>query len=127
MVLIDPSQESFDEWLSKNQPDRLKAAQSQIPKTAEGMQAEFAALDTSYAQARLAKVPAGIPITLLSATEDETMSAESRRVWLEKHKEWLATIPGSKHIIVEKTTHFIQGQQPVLVRDAIRQVLKQAH
>jgi pimeloyl-ACP methyl ester carboxylesterase len=70
-------------------------------------------------------VPAGIPITLLTATEDESMPAEARKVWIEKHKEWLATIPGSKHIVVERATHFIQAQQPALVIDTIKQVLKQ--
>jgi pimeloyl-ACP methyl ester carboxylesterase len=124
MVLIDPSQESFNDWLGKNQPDRLKAAESNIAKAGEGVQAEFAAVDTSYSQARVAKVPAGIPVTLLSATEDESMPAEGRKVWIEKHKEWLATVPGSKHIIVEKATHFIQAQQPGLVIEAIKQVSK---
>ena len=125
MVLIDPSQESFNDWLGKNQPDRLKAAESDIAKAGEGVQAEFAAVNTSYSQARVAKVPAGIPVTLLTATEDETMPAEGRKVWIEKHKEWLATVPGSKHIIVEKATHFIQAQQPELVIEAIKQVSKQ--
>jgi pimeloyl-ACP methyl ester carboxylesterase len=125
MVLIDPSQESFNDWLGKNQPDRLKAAESNIAKAGEGVQAEFAAVDTSYSQARVAKVPAGIPVTLLTATEDESMPAEARKVWIEKHKEWLATVPGSKHIIVEKATHFIQAQQPGLVVEAIKQVSKQ--
>ena len=125
MVLIDPSQESFNDWPGKNQPDRLKAAESNIAKAGEGVQAEFAAVDTSYSQARVAKVPAGIPLTLLTATEDESMPAEARKVWIEKHKEWLATVPGSKHIVVEKATHFIQAQQPGLVIEAIKQVSKQ--
>jgi pimeloyl-ACP methyl ester carboxylesterase len=125
MVLIDPSQESFNDWLGKNQPERLKAAASDITKAGAGVQAEFAALDTSYSQARLAKVPTGIPVTLLTATEDESMPAEGRRVWIEKHKEWLATVPGSKHIIVEKATHFIQAQQPGVVIEAIKQISKQ--
>jgi len=124
MVLIDPSQESFNDWLRKNQPDRLKAAENDIAKAGEGVQAEFAMVDTSYSQARAAKVPGGIPVTLLTATEDETMPAEGRKLWIEKHKEWLATVPGGKHIIVEKASHFIQGQQPTLVIDAIRQVSK---
>ena len=125
IVLIDPSQESFNDWLKKNQADRLKAAQGNIAKASEGVQAEFAAVDTSYEQARVAKVPGGIPVTLLSATEDETMPEEGRKVWIENHKEWMATVPGSKHIIVEKGVHFIQTQQPALVIDTIKQVLKQ--
>ncbi len=125
MVLLDPSQESFNDWLSKNQPDRLKLAERNIANAGEGVKAEFASVDTSYSQARAAKVPKGIPVTLLSATEDETMSAEARKLWIEKHKEWLATIPGSKHVVVEKGVHFIQAQQPALVIEAIKQVSKQ--
>jgi pimeloyl-ACP methyl ester carboxylesterase len=125
LVLIDPSQESFNDWLARTLPDRLKATESNIAKAGEGVQAEFASVDTSYSQARAAKVPAGIPVTLLTATEDESMPAEGRRVWIEKHKEWLATIPGSKHIVVEKAGHFIQAQQPALVIEAIKQVSKQ--
>ena len=125
MVLIDPSQESFNDWLSKNEPARLKAMESDIAKAGAGVQGEFAALDASYSQARVAKVPGGIPVTLLSATEDDTMPAEARRVWIEKHNEWLATVPGSKHIVVEKASHFIQAQQPAVVIEAIKQVARQ--
>ena len=125
MVLIDPSQESFNDWLTKTQPDRLKAAEANIAKAGEGVQAEFALVDTSYSQARVAKVPKGIPVTLLTATEDDSITAEARKLWIEKHKEWLATVPGGKHIVVEKASHFIQAQQPALVIEAIKQVAKQ--
>lgn len=126
IVLIDPSQESFDDWLKKNHPDRVKAAESNIAKAGEGVQAEFAALGTSYSQARAAKVPGGIPVILLSATEDDSMPAEARKVWIEKHTEWSTTVPGSKHIVVEKAGHFIQGQHPAVVIEAIKQASKQA-
>jgi len=125
MVLLDPSQESFNTWLKKNQPARLKDAQAQIIGAPEGVRAEDAATDASYEEARAAKVPPGILVILLSATEDETMPADARRVWIEKHKEWIATVPGAKHIVVEKTGHFIQAQQPELVIDTIRQILSQ--
>ena len=125
MVLLDPSQESFNTWLKKNQPARLKDAQAQIIRAPEGVRAEDAATDASYEEARAAKVPPGILVILLSATEDETMPADARRVWIEKHKEWIATVPGAKHIVVEKTGHFIQAQQPELVIDTIRQILSQ--
>jgi len=123
MVLLDPSQETFNDWLKKNQPARLKDMQAQIARPPEGVRAEDAATDASYDEARAAKVPPGILVILLSATEDETMPADARRVWIEKHKEWIATVPGAKHIVVEKTGHFIQAQQPKLVIDTIRQIL----
>lgn len=125
MVLLDPSQESFNDWLKKNHPARLKEAQAQIARAPEGVRAEDETTDASYADARAAKLPPGIHVTLLSATEDETMPAEARRVWIEKHKEWIATVPGGKHVVVEKTGHFIQAQQPKLVIDTIRQTLSQ--
>ena len=125
LVLIDPSQESFNDWLIKNQPERLKAEESNIAKAGEGVKAEYASVETSYSQARTAKVPKGVPVTLLTATEDESMPAEARKLWIEKHKEWLATVPGSKHVVVEKASHFIQAQQPGVVIEAIKQVSKQ--
>jgi pimeloyl-ACP methyl ester carboxylesterase len=123
MVLLDPSLSSFNDWLKKNQPARLKDVEAQIARAPEGIRAEAASTDASYAAAQVAKVPAGILVTLLSATEDETMPADARRVWIEKHKEWIATVPEGKHIVVEKTGHFIQAQQPKLVIDTIRQAL----
>ena len=126
LVLIDPSQESFNDWLIKNQPDRLKAEEGNIAKAGEGVKAEFASVETSYSQARTAKVPKGIPVTLLTATEDESMPAEARKLWIEKHQEWLATVPGSKHVVVEKASHFIQAQQPAVVIEAIKQVSKRS-
>ena len=124
LVLIDPSQESFNDWLKKNQADRVKAAEANIAKASEGVRAEAAGVEISYTQAAVTKVPQGIPVVLLTATEDESVSADARKLWIEKHKEWLATVPGSKHIIAEKTGHFIQLQQPALVIDAIKQVSK---
>ena len=124
MVLIDPSQESFNDWLKKNQADRVKAAEANIAKASEGVRAEAAGVEISYAQAAVTKVPQGISVVLLTATEDDSMPADARKLWIEKHKEWLATVPGSKHIIAEKTGHFIQLQQPALVIDAIKQVSK---
>jgi len=125
MVLLDPSQESFNDWLKKNQPARLKDAHAQIARAPEGVRAEDAATDASYEEARAAMAPPGILVILLTATEDETMPADARRVWIEKHKKWIATVPGAKHIVVEKTGHFIQAQQPKRVIDTIRQTLSQ--
>jgi len=126
IVLIDPSQEAFNEWAKKHQIDRRKQEQSEMSKAPEGVRAEWDSLDVTYAQARAAKVPLGIQVTLISATQDEGMPADARKMWVEKHKEWLAGVPGSKHIIADKSGHFIQGQEPALVIEAIRQMVKKA-
>ena len=124
MVLIDPSQENFNDWLKKNQAARMKEAEAEIAKAPEGVRAEGAATEIAYAEARATKVPARIPVTLLTATEDQSMP-EAHTVWIEKHKEWIATVPGGRHVVVEKTGHFIQLQQPKLVIDTIRETLNQ--
>jgi pimeloyl-ACP methyl ester carboxylesterase len=35
-------------------------------------------------------------------------------------------VPGGKHVVAEKSGHFIQAEQPQLVIDAIKQVFDQA-
>ena len=123
IVLIDPSQETFDEWIKTHQPEREKAVKDQVAKAPEGIRAEWDALDITYAEVRVAKLPSAIPVTLISATEDETMPAAARKVWIEKHKEWISKIPNAKHIVAEKSGHFIQAQEPALVIDVIRKVV----
>ncbi len=54
------------------------------------------------------------------------MPADARRVWAEKHKEWIEKVPGGKRIVAEKSGHFIQAQEPALVIDSIRQMVEPA-
>jgi len=51
------------------------------------------------------------------------MPPEARKVWIEKHKEWIFKIPNAKHIVAERSGHFIQAQQPALGIDVIRKVV----
>src|SRR6266581_9070633 len=125
MVLIDPSQETFDEWTRTHQEAQRTALDEQIAKASVGVRDESAEVNTSYQQARAAKVPAGVPVILLTAMKDDTMPAAVRKVWAEKHEEWIAKVPGGKHIKVENSGHFIQGEQPQIVIDAIKQVVDQ--
>ena len=124
IVLIDPAQATFNDWIKKYFVERRKEEESQISKAPEGVRAEWESLDVSYEQARASKVAPGIQVTLISASQDDRMPADARKMWIEKHKEWVASVPGSKHIIAEKSGHFIQVQEPALVIDAIRQIVK---
>ena len=126
MVLIDPSQEAFNDWAKTNLPDLRKEEEGRIAKASEGVRAESDSIETSYSQARTAKIPPGIQVLLISAAQDEGMPAEARKMWIQKHKEWIASVPGGKHIIAEKSGHFVQAQNPALVIDAIRQMVKKA-
>ncbi len=125
MVLIDPSQEAFDEWTRTHKEAQRADRDEEMAKASQGVRDEAAQVSASYAQARAAKVPAGIPVILLTAMKDETMPESVRKVWEEKHAEWIAKVPGGKHVRAEKTGHFIQAEQPQLVIDAIKQVVDQ--
>jgi pimeloyl-ACP methyl ester carboxylesterase len=126
MVLIDPSQEAFDEWTRTHKEAQRAGRDEEMAKASQGVRDEAAQVSASYAQARGAKVPAGIPVILLTAMKDETMPESVRKVWGEKHAEWIGRVPGGKHLVVEKSGHFIQAEQPQLVIDAIKQIVDQA-
>ena len=126
LVLIDPAQEAFHVWTKANPPPGFKEEEAKIAKAPQGLRDEYAAVDAIYEQARSAKIPAGVPVTLLTAMQAEGMPAEARRVWAEKHKEWIEKVPSGKRIVAEKSGHFIQAQEPALVIDAIRQMVEPA-
>jgi pimeloyl-ACP methyl ester carboxylesterase len=125
MVLIDPSQETFEDWTQTHKEAQRAEAPEQMAKASPGVRDESAEVSRSYEQARGAKVPAGIPVILLSAMRDDTMPAAVRKVWSQMHEDWIAKVPGGKHVVVENSGHFIQGEQPQLVIDAIKQVVDQ--
>jgi pimeloyl-ACP methyl ester carboxylesterase len=124
MVLIDPSQEAFNDWARINLSDLRKEEEGRIAKASAGVRGEWESLEASYSQARAAKVSPGIQVILISAAQEEGMTAEARKMWLQKHKEWIASVPGGRHIIAEKSSHFVQAQNPTLVIEAIRQLVK---
>lgn len=130
MVLIDPSQETFDEWMRARPERKLNESKlkdeeaAQLAKATQGVRDESAAISATYEQARLSKVPPGIPVTLLTATQDPA-PPETRRMWEQKHKEWIAKVPGGRLILAEKSRHPIQLDEPQLVIEAIRQVVEQ--
>jgi pimeloyl-ACP methyl ester carboxylesterase len=126
MILIDPSQEAFDDWSKTHKEAQRAGRDEEMAKASPGVRDESAQVSASYDQARGAKVPAGIPVILFTAMKDETMPESVRKVWAEKHEEWIVKVPGGKHVMVEKSGHFIQAEQPQLVIDAIKQIVDQA-
>ena len=126
LVLIDPSQEEFEDWTKTHPLPKMKEIEDQIAKGPQGLRDEYAGVKVTYEQARAAKVPAGIPVILLSAMTTD-LPAEAKKMWKDKHEEWVAKVPGAKLIAAEKSGHFIQAQEPQLVVDTIRQVIEQSN
>lgn len=126
MVLIDPSQETFEAWTKLHPHPGLKDAEARLAEAPEGLRDEYAAISFVYEQAQTARVPPGIPVTLLTAMQARDIPAEARQVWAEKQKEWIDKVPGGKLIVAENSDHFIQIREPKLVIDAIREVVEKA-
>ncbi len=124
LVLIDPSQEAFHLWTKTNPLPGFKEEAAKMAQAPVGIRDEYAAVDAIYDQAKAAGLPSGIPVTLITAMKDDSMPAEVRNVWTQTHKEWIQKVAGGKHIIAEKSGHFIQGEEPALVIDAVRQVIE---
>jgi len=123
MLLVDPSQEAYDDWTKAHPDGRQKEIDAQIAKAPEGLRAEWAGIDETYSQARAARLPVGIPVILITAGLQENLPAEARMVWTEKQAEWIAQVPGGKHLIAEKSDHFIQLREPTIVINAIREMV----
>jgi pimeloyl-ACP methyl ester carboxylesterase len=123
IVLVDPSQEAFDDWTKAHLDGKRKEVDAQIAKAPEGLRAEWAGIDDTYSQARAARLPTGIPVILITAGLNENFPAEARTAWIEKHNEWIAKVPGGKHLIADKSGHFIQVQEPITVINAIREIV----
>lgn len=127
MVLIDPSQETFDEWMKARPEQKANEARlnEDLTRATQGVRDESASVSATFEQARATKVPPGIPVILLTAMLDPDMPIETRRMWEQKHQEWIEKIPGGRHIRAEKSRHLIQADEPKLVIEAIRQVVEQ--
>jgi pimeloyl-ACP methyl ester carboxylesterase len=96
---------------------------------------ETAALERSFAEARAAGPDelGPFPVVVLSRGLDEPLPGRTaaegeadEQVWRELQLDLVARAPGSSHIIAERSGHYIQLQQPELVVEAIRQVMRDA-
>jgi pimeloyl-ACP methyl ester carboxylesterase len=123
LVLVDPTQEEFIDWLAEHHLD-------DSDRSAGESQDIRATLD----EARQSHLPPGIPVTLITAmgprvlpsflTEKERAEfAMFHPAWLRFHNEWLAKIPNSKHVVTEDSGHGVPFFQPDLVVSAIRETV----
>jgi len=121
MVLVDPTQEEFIAW-----------NQARDPKQERREDEEWKDIQASLDEAHESRVPAGIPVTIITAmgprklppfvTEKERQELKLfRPMWLRFHNEWAAKVPNAKHVITENSGHVVPFEEPDLVVSAIRQ------
>ncbi len=87
------------------------------PKGFLGLAAYLESLPASSAEAAALAEPGAIPIIVLSA-------ANSTPAQLEEREEWVRRSPRGQHIVARKSGHWIQLDEPHLVVEAIRDMIR---
>ena len=90
---------------------------------------ELGAIPETMKQAREAARPLGdMPLAVLTAGSADNPAFQRegvREVWLELQDELAALSTNSKHVVAEKSTHYIHEDEPEIVIDAIRWVVEE--
>lgn len=119
MVLVDPSQENFFDWLRPRFPERNVITAEDVAQ-----QEEWGCSLPSLDQARETVLPA-VPVTLLTGMKyhDTVFMRQAQPRWLGAHKEWLSRQHQARHIVTTNSGHGIQVEEPGLVVEAIKEML----
>lgn len=121
LVLVDPGSEKLQTTLAPAEWTTFATAARQLgdPETLEAVD-----YDASVAALRAAPAVRPIPATVLTADQPFDFGAGEGTwpAWLLAH-ERLADDLGAKHVTDTKSGHFIHGERPGLVSDAIREIV----
>ena len=115
---------SAADWVS-----RQKALDQALPKMPPAIRAEMkAAEESGKAVSQSAPLPA-VPVAVLSGTKKSPEfpgNPLEQDLKLELHNALVAQTPGAKHIVVSKSRHYIQNDDPEVVIQAVQGVLTRA-
>lgn len=122
VVLIDPAPDGFYDRAAREHPESWKAMLEEqhrhVATREEGHRAEWAAWDTTLAEARASDAGLRAPIILLTATKAED---EFQPIWIDEHRKWAEQMPNVRqHLLVEDAGHAIFRDQPEVVIQAFR-------
>ncbi|MEP6507425.1 MAG: alpha/beta hydrolase [Gemmatimonadales bacterium] len=125
LVLVDPALEQFyvratlnasHAYLRQIEEDLVWAENSKN----ESVRREYLGYETSLLEARVAVLPRGLPITLLSATKME-LDPALLAIWVDEQTRWSKSV-GARQIFVEYGHRIPQGRPDVVI-DAVKRVL----
>lgn len=129
MVFVDSTPEDFFERLKaiqspEEQQKFEEKQQDYAAKASEGRRDEWTSLDVDLKQARAAVPLPNVPVILLTGMANEPdKSPAAKQLWLNLHNEWSRHLPNARHIITDKSGHYIQIEEPKLVIEAIQQII----
>src|SRR5262249_51793273 len=122
IVLLDPAQERFIEWIETRHPEHgLSTSRRDHWPEAGGLEATLEELRS------MPPLP-DVPIVVVTGTRrgcDRVRDA-FLPVWTALHGEWVRTQPHGRHVLAEKSGHAIQIDEPDLVVSLIQEVIDRA-
>jgi pimeloyl-ACP methyl ester carboxylesterase len=128
LVLVDAVHPDLDaRYIAILTPDQEQQRERGISSTPE--HATYADTHLSGAQVRDAGPLPNVPLVVLRHGRPLPQPsgwpvAEIERIWLQMQQELAAMVPGSKLIVAEQSQHFIQVDQPELVMETIKGVVR---
>lgn len=120
MVLLDPTQEEFLDWMKIHHPKRM------LSKAIEKNWAEGAGIWKTMDQVRASAPLPDVPVIVVTGTKfiDDELRIETLPVWTASHKNWVSTLPRGQHVLAPESGHGVQIEAPGLVVDIIRNVVE---
>jgi pimeloyl-ACP methyl ester carboxylesterase len=122
MVLLDPTQEEFLDWMKIHHPKHT-LSKSIVKNWAEG-----AGFWDTMDQLKAATPLPDVPITVVTGTKfiDDRMRIKTLPVWTASHANWVRTLPNGRHVLAANSGHGVQVEVPEMVVDLIREVVEKA-
>jgi pimeloyl-ACP methyl ester carboxylesterase len=133
IVLVDPTQEKLIDW-----------AKEREPKPAAGEPRPWDEVDCApltFKQAQESHIAPGVPVVLLSGTGPREVPGfappelkrevlqDQRELYpakLKFHREWVEKLPRGRLVATENSGHGIPWEEPELIVETVRQVVKEA-
>lgn len=120
LILVDPTQERFMQWLRRALP-----AVNVVSASDRAREDEWGCQMESMEQAAASPLP-NVPLTLISASPPLTHPYRALVTRLQaEHARWLAAYPQARHVIADNTDHGLVVSQPEIVANEIRRLLGQ--
>jgi pimeloyl-ACP methyl ester carboxylesterase len=132
LVLIDPSHELYTKKLREARDEHdNKIIDSLIKVYASDprMSVEYQYIDVNDSIMSDIKLRSDIPITLFTSSrfmgeeKEWPLKAADKEIWVELHKRWAEDYSQIKHIITERSGHYIYLEEPDLVINEINSMI----
>jgi pimeloyl-ACP methyl ester carboxylesterase len=122
IVLLDPAQEEFIDWLAIHHPKQ------KLNENIKKNWAEGAGIHATVEQARNSALLPEVPVIVVTGTKfiDDKVRIATLPEWTAAHNRWVTALPQGRHILAPESGHGVQIEVPDLVVDLIRQTVESA-